>query len=107
MKLDIPAMFEGDDGGNADDEELARHDEDAKQCVQVYEVLAEDFVEAPVLSDGRKYKGFIDTGYNVTTIVQDTGEETLQTVEGCALIEEYMGRITFQELQIKTVQKNL
>jgi len=50
-----------------------------------------------------KYFGFIDIGYNVTTVQKFTGKEENEIVEGVALVEEYKGRITFQELQIKLV----
>lgn len=33
MKLDIDSLFNNDDEGNNNDEELARHEDNAKQCV--------------------------------------------------------------------------
>ena len=105
MKLNIDSLFEGEDGDKLDGQELARHEEDAKQCVQVIEVFKDDLIDVPVLTKECKYFGFIDIGYNVTTVQKFTGKEENEIVEGVALVEEYKGRITFQELQIKLVQK--
>ena len=74
-----------------------------KNSVSSHEVKTNDFINGPVLLDAHICIGFQDIGYNIRTVNRLNGEESFQTREGVALIEEYHGRISFLELQVVVV----
>jgi len=62
-----------------------------------------DFIHGPALSDSHRYISFVDIGFNILKVNRATGIEENNIQEGVALIEEFKGKVSFIELQIKVI----
>jgi molybdenum cofactor biosynthesis enzyme MoaA len=66
-------------------------------------VRTDDFIHGPTLLDSHRYISFVDIGFNILKVNRVTGIEENKIQEGVALVEEFKGKVSFIELQIKVV----